>query len=88
MQLRINTQARIENPRNYDVHVVDQLQALLTSGSEADPEARRRNFYEMEDGDRRYYVHVSPINGNVVLLAVWSGKSHDDCCMAENHQVA
>ena len=89
MLLRRNAQARIENPRNYSSPIVAELQNLLKSGGEATSDPKRLNFYEIENEDSIFYVHVSPISGNVVLLAKWSTKSSGECCMAgRDHQAA
>ena len=89
MLLRVNAQTRIENPRNYSASVVAELQSWLKSDGEAIPDPKRLNFYEIENEDSIFYVHVSPINGNVVLLARWPAKSNGECCMAgQDHQAA
>ena len=87
MHLQISEQARLENPRNYASGIMDELRGLLTAGGEARPDARRANFYEVENGENIFYFHVSPVNGNVVLLAKWS-QQPQDCCTASAHQNA
>lgn len=77
MLLRMDGQSIIENPRNYSAGAVDELRGMLTSGAEARHDARRKYFYELENVNDVFYVHVSPISGNVVLLAKWSRQPQD-----------
>jgi hypothetical protein len=36
---------------------------------ECDP--KRPDFYEVESGSDVYYIHISPVTGNILLLAAW-----------------
>ena len=71
MILKMNGPLRIENLRHYPVETVDRVRCLLESGASASPDARRKNFYDLEDGDRAFFIHVSS-TGSVLLLATWS----------------
>jgi len=71
MLLRMQEGTRIENPRNYEADAVEDLRVLLASGGEAQRDPRREYFYQLEDNNSAYYIHISPITGNVVLLAKW-----------------
>jgi hypothetical protein len=79
--------ARIENPRAYEVDAIHQLRCLLDTGSPATRDPRRENFYEIEGNGETFYIHVSPVSGNVVLLAKWLRQSQD-CCVGSGHFVA
>ncbi len=72
MVLRLDQQPSIENLRNHPAAVVDQLRQLLAAGVQAHPDPRRKDFYELENGSRVFYIHISPVNGKVLLLATWS----------------
>ncbi len=61
----------IENLRNYPAEVLAELRQLLTNGSAAVPDPRRKDFYELEGETRGFYIHVSPITGRVLLLGSW-----------------
>jgi hypothetical protein len=87
MMIQINEGARIENPRAYEPGAVEGLRHLLEVGSPAQRDPNRENFYEVEGGTETYYIHLSPITGNVVLLAKWLRQSQD-CCLSANHLVA
>ena len=81
MLLQIKESSRIENPREYTAQAVEDLRGILAVGTEAQPDPQRENFYELENNNNAYYIHVSPITGNVILLAKWSGQQRP--CYAE-----
>jgi len=87
MVLPITEHARIENPRGYAADEVENLRQLLATGGPGQPDPRREHFYEMAGNSDTYYIHVSPITGNVVLLAKWSRNRQESCLDAE-HMVA
>jgi len=70
MILKMNVPVRIENLRHHPAEAVERLRSLLVSGVNACPDSRRNNSYDVEDGDRIFYIHVSP-SGTVLLLAAW-----------------
>jgi hypothetical protein len=74
MTLRLtgkNGKLTIENLRHYPSEVVEKLRGLLATGVEARPDPRRKGFYDVEDGARTFFIHISPVSGNVMLLATW-----------------
>jgi hypothetical protein len=81
MVLRITEVANIENPREYAAHEVDDLRHLLLAGGEAEGDPRRKHFYNLTGEKNAYYIHISPISGNVILLAKWL--RHPSDCYAE-----
>ena len=86
MEIQLREGARIENPRNYCPCEVEQLQQLLAAGSAARSDPRRRNFYEIEGQEETFYIYVSPVSGEIVLLAKWKAQSMD--CFSAGHLVA
>jgi hypothetical protein len=70
MILKMSGPFRIDNLRRYPTETVDALRNVLEAGviSAADP--RRKNFFDLEAGDKTFYIHVSP-TGTVLLLACW-----------------
>jgi hypothetical protein len=64
-------QPSIDNLQNYPAEVVDQLGKLLVEGVSARQDPRRKNFYDVEDADRAFFIHLSPLTGKVILLAAW-----------------
>jgi hypothetical protein len=82
--IRVKEGARIENPRKYEPTAVEHLRQLLAAGSRSQRDPHRENFYEIEGKSETYYIHISPISGNVVLLAKWLRQSQD-CCLSSGH---
>jgi hypothetical protein len=85
MLLQMNEQIRIEDPRRYGLDAVNDLRHLLVAGGCAQRDPHRENFYEIENEGQTFYIHISPINGEVVLLAKWSGNPKE--AGALTHQV-
>ena len=71
MVLQSQQQWAIENLRRYPAETIEQLRALLAAGVPVRPDPRRENFYELENSHQVFYIHVSPVNGKVILLAIW-----------------
>jgi hypothetical protein len=84
MVLRVKKQTKVENPRGYIAKVVDELRNLLTAGAWARRDPSRDNFYEVENAKNVFYIHISPVTGNVVLLAKWPGRGQDAKEKAKN----
>lgn len=70
MTLKLNGNTRIDNLRNYPAEIVEKLRSVLASGARAYPDPHCKAFYDLEDGCRMFYIHVSP-TGKVWLLASW-----------------
>ena len=70
MILKMSGPIRIEDLRHHPAEMVDRLRCLLVRGASANPDPRRKNFYDLQDGDRPFFIHVSP-TGKVLLLATW-----------------
>ena len=71
MLLRLNEEPRIEDLRNHPAESVETLRMLLRTGVPARPDPRRRDFYELDNCSRVFYIHITP-RGRVLLLAIWS----------------
>ncbi len=71
MFLRLNQQLNIEDIRNHGPEAVERLRQLLACGAPAKPDPGRSDFYELEDGNKVFYIHLSPVNGKILLLATW-----------------
>ena len=71
----------IENPRQYEIRAVEDLRHLLEFGGAAQRDPDRENFYEIEGQTETFYVHLSPISGNVVLVAKWL-RQPEECCLS------
>jgi hypothetical protein len=75
MTIQLNDSPIIENLGNYPPENVENLRQLLSKGAPAKPDSHRKDFYEVQNGRRVYWIHISPVNGHVVLLAIWQKPS-------------
>lgn len=66
---------QIEDPRNHPAETVLALRDILSSGATIIPDSKRRGFYEVRSDALVYYIHVSPVSGNILLLATWPVQS-------------
>jgi hypothetical protein len=71
MLIRLNHRPAIDNIHHHPQGTVERLAALLTDGAVAEPDAHRKGFYDVRDGDRVFFIHISPVSGKVFLLATW-----------------
>lgn len=85
--MQVQSGAQIENPREYECRAIEHLRHLLALGSPAQRDPNRENFYEIDSTGESYYIHISPVSGNVVLLARWM-RQPEDCCLASGHLAA
>jgi len=88
MVLRLNQQPNIEDLRNHPAEIVGKLRELLAAGAPAQPDPHRKDFYEVEDGSHVFYIHISPLNGKVLLLATWSRDEKPATPMASSSRPA
>ena len=72
MTIRLNSTTTIENLRGYPAETVERLRTLLLSGATAYPDIHREDFYDVIDGSRVYFIHISPSANKAMLLASWS----------------
>jgi hypothetical protein len=75
MLASIDSNIQIEDLRNHPAETVLTLRSLLAGGATLIPDAKRRGFYEVESGSLVYYIHVSPVTGNILLLATWPNEA-------------
>jgi hypothetical protein len=71
MVLRMSDSLQIDDLRRHSAEQVEALRHLLAAGAIAQPDPHRDDFYEVSDTGRVFYIYISPVNGKVVLLAVW-----------------
>lgn len=70
MILKLDGPLQIEDLRHHPAETVERLRGLLLAGACASPDPHRKNYYDLEDDDRAFYIHVAP-TGTVLLLAAW-----------------
>ena len=51
------------------------------------PDPCRSDFFELEDGNKVFYIHISPVNGKVLLLATWL-KDEESAEIKASHQAS
>lgn len=68
---RCRREVQIEDPRNHPAETVAALRDILSRGARTIPDPKRRGFYEIQGDSLVYYIHISPVSGNVLLLATW-----------------
>jgi hypothetical protein len=60
-----------ENVRNYPVEIIKQLEDLLLAGGLVLPDPKRKNFYDLGNHERTFFIHISSITGRATLVATW-----------------
>jgi hypothetical protein len=78
MKLRLEKEPIIDNVRNHPAEMVEKLRTLLVAGAPANPDPHRRNFYEVENCSKVYYIHLSPLSGKVMFLAAWDKDEYQE----------
>lgn len=68
-------EVRIEDPRNHSPETVIALRDILSGGTTIIPDSKRPGFYEVHGESTTYYIRISPVNGNVLLLATWPNET-------------
>jgi hypothetical protein len=71
MFLQMEQLPGVDNPRHYRPEITEGLEELLRSGVSALPDSKREGFYDIENHGRIFFIHISPTNGRVALLATW-----------------
>lgn len=74
MLLKFNKAPRIEDLRDHSAESIETLRTLLQAGATARRDPRRRDFYEVDNCSRVFYIHITP-RGKVWLLAIWAKDS-------------
>lgn len=70
MTLRLRKEPVIDNLRQYPSDIVSKLRELLLAGAEAYADPHRKEFYDVANGSRMFFIHIAP-SGKVLLLATW-----------------
>ncbi len=88
MVTRAMEQAKIVDLGNHSQESIDRLRELLAGDGEVRPDARRPGFFDVESGCDTYFIHVSPVTGNILLLAAWKNYRTGDASMHGSYDVA
>lgn len=77
MLLRLERLSGVVNARSYPTEIIRELERLLLEGVSASPDPRRKNFYDLKSHERTFFIHISPVDGQVVLIAAWLHASRE-----------
>lgn len=70
MLLKLNDPVHIEDMQQYPPEYARRLRDLLLRGVTATADPSRKDFYDVEDAFRVFYIHICP-SGKVLMLAIW-----------------
>jgi hypothetical protein len=71
--MRWERDVQIQDLRDHPRELIVELGDLLASGTEAIPDPKHPELYEIKSDAHVFYVHISPVTGKVLLLATWPG---------------
>jgi hypothetical protein len=71
MLLQMKQRPDVDNLRNYPAAIIEELEELLLSGGSALPDPKRKDFYDLENHRRTFFIYTSPKTGRVTLLGTW-----------------
>jgi hypothetical protein len=75
MVLQLENMPKVEALHNYPAGTLERLAQLLAMGVTAKADPRRESFYEVESDSEVFYIHISPVNGRVLLIGIWPKSS-------------
>jgi hypothetical protein len=87
MVTRAMHQTRIVDLGSHSQESIDDLRQLLAGDATVRPDPRRPGFFDVESGSDTYFIHVSPVTGNVLLLAMWKNYETGDATCHNNYDV-
>jgi len=75
MRLSAARLRKIQDGRNHPAETFHHFRALLSGGAiDVQPDPKRNDFFELHRGRQVFYFYLSPVSGDVLLLAVWKDK--------------
>ncbi len=81
-------QTRIVDLGSHSPQTIDRLRQLLAGEGTVRPDQRRPGFFDVESGSETFFIHVSPVTGNILLLAAWKNYPTGDAMLHHHHDVA
>jgi hypothetical protein len=69
--MRWERDVQIQDLRDHPRELIVELGDLLASGTQAIPDPKHPELYEIKSDSHVFYVHISPLTGKVLLLATW-----------------
>ena len=71
MTINVKDTEKIRDGRGHAPEVFREFKALLSGGAAISSDPKRPDIYELQRGNEIFYFYLSPITGEVLLLAVW-----------------
>ena len=71
MTINVKDTEKIRDGRRHPPEVLGEFKALLAGGAAISSDPKRPDIYELQRGDEIFYFYLSPITGEILLLAVW-----------------
>jgi hypothetical protein len=72
MTLYVSELQKIQDGRQHPPETFLRFRRLLTTGVAVQADPKRPDFYELRCGSEVFYFYLSPVSGEVLLLAVWA----------------
>jgi hypothetical protein len=88
MVTRAMHHTRIVDLGSHSQESIERLRQLLTGEATVRPDPRRPGFFDVESDSDTYFIHVSPVTGNILLLAVWKNHDTSDATFHNHYDVA
>lgn len=71
MTIQLKETARIRDGRGHGPEILTRFRKLLRVGAAIKNDPKRVDFFELRCGEEVFYFYLSPVSGDVLLLAVW-----------------
>jgi hypothetical protein len=71
MTIQVKETARIRDGRGHPPEILARFRRLLRDGATIKNDPKRGDFFELRCREEVFYFYLSPISGDVLLLAVW-----------------
>jgi hypothetical protein len=81
-------QNKIVDLGRHSQQTIEGLRELLAAGATVRPDARRPGFFDVDSGSDTYFIHVSPVTGNILLLAAWKNHPSGDALFRNGYDAA
>lgn len=81
-------QTRIVDLGSHSQESIDHLRQLLAGEGTVRPDKRRPGFFDVVSGSETFFIHLSPVTGNILLLAAWKNYGNGDAILPNHYDVA
>ena len=81
-------QTRIVDLGSHSQQSIERLRQLLAGEGTIRPDRQRPGFFDVESGSETFIIHVSPVTGNILLLAAWKNYGIGDATLHNHYEVA